>query len=131
MFLLSIVLDYKFILSLHLIATVAMFVMNLSISMYFKKKIVKTDNAFKHWSMDHPKAIRGYTIISALLNFKLLRGLYSHLFKSNLNFKASFEDCYDTLVKPLFVSTIVNLFVQVIPVLIIDIYTIIFIPWGY
>ena len=43
----------------------------------------------------------------------------------------AFTDRYEALVFPLFVLTIVNLIIQVVPVLIDDVYTIVFIPWGY
>ena len=133
MFGLSFAIQYRFIISLHCISIVALFLTNVIGALYFDLKITKEDPAFKYWIEENEKGIRIYAWTAGIVSFKLLRGLYC---KANIRgrkaiFDAAFTDRYEALVFPLFVLTIVNLIIQVIPVLIDDVYTIVFIPWGY
>jgi hypothetical protein len=63
-----------------------------------------------------------------------MRLLYSQ-FKlkgsGDLYFNAAAESRYRTLIKPLFIATVLNFVLQVTPVLMMDIYNFIFVEWGY
>jgi hypothetical protein len=89
------------------------------------------DPAFKYWGDENRRALNIYESVAALFNFKVLRGLYSKAFKEKNEFSAPFTEEYENIIKPLFIGTLFNVVLQVVPVLIVDIYTVVFIPWGY
>lgn len=59
-----------------------------------------------HWADVYPNTVKVYYALAGILNFKILRGLYSGYLKNNVKFSASFEDVYTTIVKPLFIATV-------------------------
>lgn len=125
---------YRMIFAVYLLGILAQLFFNLGFAIVFKVKLRKRDQALKHWCSFYQRPFRVYNALMYGFNFKTARGLYSQLFKGRKPYKyfsASFDELFETLVRPLFISSAVNFFFVAIPFVIMDIYSLIFIPWGY
>mmetsp|Transcript_8759 Transcript_8759/g.8065 ORF Transcript_8759/g.8065 Transcript_8759/m.8065 type:complete len:352 (+) Transcript_8759:902-1957(+) len=127
---LSLVLRYSIITTGHCLSVVSMYLSNLVGFFYFKKYTKKNDPAFAHWIQNNRRIYKMYSFVALGVNFKLLRGIYSKASKRP-EFNAPFSEEYEHMVRPLFVQTLLNALFQVIPVIFIDLYTLMVIPWGY
>lgn len=107
MFCLSIALDYMMVLAIHFLCLFGMLVINAGFALYFHMTQRKGDIPFKHWANFHKKPYKVIKWMMLVFNFKLARLMYSNLFKKEY-FNAAFDNRYATLIKPLFIASMVN-----------------------
>eukprot|EP00347_Sterkiella_histriomuscorum_P022324 403330882 len=131
MFALSFTLDYMMVKVIHILTYIFMYITNAAFAIEFDKKRKKNDMPFRHWETEHKQQYYFYKHLMYIFSFKLGRGLYSKVIDKKPLFNAAFGDQYKTMIFPLFIVTIVNFLLQVLPIMLMDIYNFIFIPWGY
>ncbi|CDW73754.1 UNKNOWN [Stylonychia lemnae] len=124
-------LDYVMVKGVHMMAFISMYLANAIFGLVFHLKYRKEDPAFVHWYSENKKWYNIYKYTIFIFNFKSIRGIYSQLFPPRTYFNAGFSDRYKNLIKPLFLVTVFNYVIQVMPVIAMDIYNFIYIPWGY
>lgn len=130
MFCLSIALDYKLVQAIHLTTLFTMLITNVAFGLYIHLKVRKTDQVFRHWT---DREVRGYKwikILTLAYNFKMSRLLFARYLNKGY-FQATSDSKYKSLIKPLFFTSVINFLVQCGPIVLMDIYSLWFIPWGY
>lgn len=60
-----------------------------------------------------------------------MRLFYCKFFVKKPWFSATFNNQYSTVIRPLFIATVLNFLLQVGPIILMDAYNLMFIPWGY
>lgn len=116
--------------AIHLITLFGMIFANIGWFFFYHYKLRKQDSAYKHWVDQNKKAYVIVRYVALAWNFKQVRMMYSN-FLNKEYFNGAFESRYKTLIKPLFILSVINFVIQVMPILLMDIYNLIFIPWGY
>jgi hypothetical protein len=111
----------------HTIGLFAVFFLNL-VTLVSVLRLID-DRPFRHWRDRNHKASVVFIVISALYSFKAVRLFICELFQKEY-FNAAFEDKYRTMIRPMFIISMVGL-LQVVPVGFVDAYTIWQIEWGY
>lgn len=131
MFCLSIALDYKLVVAIHLTTLFGMLITNIAFTLFFDLKIRKEDQPFLFWTDKNRKTYLIIKWLMMLYNFKCVRILYSKINFIKPELDAPFENKYQRVVRPLFIATVVNFIVQAGPIVLMDAYNLMFIPWGY
>jgi len=124
---LSFEIGFDLAIALHTIGIFGIFFLNF-ITLICILRIIE-DRPFHHWRDVYTRSSTALIVLSALFSFKTVRFFKSNLFKKAY-FNAAFEDQYRTLTKPLFIVSMIGL-LQVIPVCMMDVYTIWQLNWGY
>jgi ABC-type sugar transport system permease subunit len=90
---------------------------------------VSSDLAFKYWAKNYRITYKSLLWAGALVNFKLHRFIYSHLFGKE-HFNAAFDDP-QTFFKPFTLTSIFAIVTSVLPLLVANICGLIFLEFGY
>ena len=130
MFCLSIALDYKMVTAIHLTTLFSMVIINIAFGIFIHIKLRKEDTAFKFWVGQNKRVYKVFRTIIFVFSFKSMRLFYCK-FLQRPWFNASIENKYMAVARPLFIATAVNFILQVGPIILMDIYNMMFIPWGY
>ena len=89
------------------------------------------DQAFKYWTQYNQKVTMVFLSLGTLWSFKINRAFYSKAFKGSKSFDAAFDTKFKTIVKPLFLVSMVHFSCFQLPLMMTDIYTIAVIPPKY
>jgi hypothetical protein len=131
MFCLSIALDYMLIQAVHLTCLFTMLLLNLSFGLFLDLRQRKLDTSFRHWTDDHKPHYKSLKWLLMTFSFKSVRLMYSRLHPSKPYLNVPFENLYSSLIRPLFIATIINFLLQAGPIFLMNAYMLMFIPWGY
>ena len=118
---------YKFLSYLHLAGMFALFFLNLAFLLTFT--LLVDDLPFSHWRQKYLNESRAILAVSTLFNFKLGRLLYCQL-RSRPWYNAASESKFETFIRPMFVFSMISM-IQACPIMMVNIYTIWLIRWGY
>lgn len=118
---------YRFLSYLHLAGMFALFFLNLAFLLTFT--LLVDDLPFAHWRQKYLNESRAILAVSTLFNFKLGRLLYCQL-RSRPWYNAASENKFETFIRPMFVFSMISM-IQACPIMMVNIYTIWLIRWGY
>ena len=108
MFCLSIALDYMLVQAVHLTCLFTMLLTNVAFTLFLHRRQRKGDTAFRHWADDNRREYRYMRWVMMAWSFKSARVMYTRLMPEKPYMNVPFEVPYKTLIKPLFVTTVVN-----------------------
>ncbi len=131
MFCLSIALDYKLVTAIHLTTLFSMIITNVAFTLFFHLKVRKEDQPFRYWSDINKKTYKIIKWLMFIYSFKCVRLFYCKINGIKPELNAPFENKYKKIVRPLFITTVINFILQAGPIVLMDAYNLMFIPWGY
>ena len=108
MFCLSIALDYMLVQAVHLTCLFTMLLTNLGFSLFLHLRQRKSDIPFRHWTDDNKKNYKYLKWVMMCYSFKSARIMYSKILSTKPYMNVPFENPYTTLIKPFFITTVVN-----------------------
>ena len=100
---------------------------NIGFIIFFRKRILR-DEAFLYWKEVYPHTYRSILIISGLFSFKFVRMFYSRFFGFD-NFCCGYTR-NGTFLNPIYLTSIVNTILNIIPILIMSLIGLIAASWG-
>lgn len=89
------------------------------------------DQAFKYWCSYNQGAANTFMVFCAAWSFKSARAFYSKAFAGSKPFSAAFDRKFETIVRPLFLVSMVHFFCLQLPLVMTDIYTLAVMPPRY
>ena len=108
-----------------------MIIENAILTVWVVRRSMVEDQAFKYWTQYNPKATIIFLTFSTLWSFKAIRAFYSKAFQGSKFFNAAFDTKFKTIVRPLFLVSMVHFTCLQLPLVMTDIYVITVIPPKY
>lgn len=128
---LSASIGFTIALSIHLATLLVMYFMNIAFTVYLIVKSQRDDAPFKHWCSYHDRLSTLYFILTSCLSFKMARCFYARVFKGSKYFDAAFDSKFESIIRPMFITSMINFVCVSVPIILADLYTLMAFNWRY
>mmetsp|Transcript_43828 Transcript_43828/g.42324 ORF Transcript_43828/g.42324 Transcript_43828/m.42324 type:complete len:385 (+) Transcript_43828:1678-2832(+) len=115
---------------LALVALIMLVVSNLAFFIYYRRDILKKDAAFFKWCRMYPRTSTILPKVALVLNFKLIKMLYSGFFGQE-SCLAQFDEPKAHFLQPLRMITYFSFVFVYVPIIVADAFIYIQVEWGY